>query len=60
MTKERELQPQRTRQQEPNPEPDEQCDLVESLRDDYLEDASEPDGPPGAECSSYIPRYATS
>lgn len=61
MTDERGLPPQRTRQLEPKPEPDEQGDLlVESEVDDYLEDLSGPDGQPGAECSSYIPRYATS
>jgi hypothetical protein len=58
MTSERGLLPQRMRQQEPKP--DEQGDLmVESEDDDYPEDVSDPDGQPGAECSNYIPRYAT-
>jgi hypothetical protein len=46
------------RQQEP--EPDEQGELiVEAQHDDYPEDELDPDGQPGAECSSYIPRYVT-
>lgn len=58
MTSERALPAQRMRQQEP--EPDEQGKLmVNSQHDDYPEDELDPDGQPGAECSSYIPRYAT-
>lgn len=58
MTSEQGLPTQRMRQQEPKP--DEQRDLiVESQHDDDPEDELDPDGQPGAECSSYIPRYAT-
>lgn len=59
MTSERELPTPRVRQQ--GPQPNEEVELtVESRHDDYYpEDDSDRDGQPGAECSSYIPRYAT-
>lgn len=58
MTSERGLLVQRMRKQEPKQ--DDQGDLVvESEDDDYPEDESDSDDQPGAECSNYIPRYAT-
>lgn len=61
MADERGLPPQEARQLEPVPEPGEQGHhLLESEGAVYPDDIADADGHPGAECSSYIPRYATS
>jgi hypothetical protein len=57
MTSERGLPAQRMHHM---PKPDEQGELIaHSQHDDYPEDELDQDDLPGAECSSYIPRYAT-